>query len=434
TTGDVLRADKVTLYPSSEALWIDGVLALSNLDVNRLELRAGERQVQTATLNDLFAAGSRLSTADARFTRYIEEVSVRDILIRDTDGLSPPDGSKFLLTRQDGGLSSVLQLSYYRGENLTQVSGRGYTELGKGGRVDVQIEQVNPADLAGFSSLFAPLSALSLPVDAELGFELGMDGTPTHGEVNIRLKDGVVSLSERRLGVSRLELDLETDLAAQSITLKKGRINVDGVGVRFAGTADFTLTPGGDIDVVTARIDGQKIDINVPSFLPAPIRNARADLGLTFLGATNRLVINTGRLSVQNEKASLSGGIDFSDGLPRFGLTVSFHSLARETAFNLWPVKIGQWTRQWVTENISDGRIQAASIVLNAGLDELVSRKKGDPMREEALTLKMQFSDITIRPLRHLPPIANARANFVMRGTSFQANLSDGKMMLSNPN
>ena len=221
TTGDVLRADKVTLYPSSEALWIDGVLALSNLDVNRLELRAGERQVQTATLNDLFAAGSRLSTADARFTRYIEEVSVRDILIRDTDGLSPPDGSKFLLTRQDGGLSSVLQLSYYRGENLTQVSGRGYTELGKGGRVDVQIEQVNPADLAGFSSLFAPLSALSLPVDAELGFELGMDGTPTHGEVNIRLKDGVVSLSERRFGVSRIELDLETDLAAQSITLKK---------------------------------------------------------------------------------------------------------------------------------------------------------------------------------------------------------------------
>ena len=72
-------------------------------------------------------------------------------------------------------------------------------------------------------------------------------------------------------------------------------------------------------------------------------------------------------------------------------------------------------------ENISGGRIQAASIVLNAGLDELVSRKKGDPMREEALTLKMQFSDISIRPLRQLPPIANARANFVMRGTSFQA-------------
>ena len=29
TTGDVLRAEKVTLYPSSEALWVDGVLALS---------------------------------------------------------------------------------------------------------------------------------------------------------------------------------------------------------------------------------------------------------------------------------------------------------------------------------------------------------------------------------------------------------------------
>ena len=55
----------------------------------------------------------------------------------------------------------------------TQVSGRGYTEPGEGGRIDVQLEQVNPADLAGFSSLFSPLSALSLPVDAELGFELG---------------------------------------------------------------------------------------------------------------------------------------------------------------------------------------------------------------------------------------------------------------------
>ena len=45
-----------------------------------------------------------------------------------------------------------------------------------------------------------------------------------------------------------------------------------GVGVSFAGTADFALTPEGDIDVVTARVDGQKININVPLFLPAPIR------------------------------------------------------------------------------------------------------------------------------------------------------------------
>ena len=128
-----------------------------------------------------------------------------------------------------------------------------------------------------------------MPVDAELGFELAADGTPARGEVNIRLKDGVVSLSKRRFGVSRFELDLETDLKAQSITLQKGRVNVDGVGVLFAGAADFTLTPEGDIDVVTAQLDGRKIDIDVPSFLPAPIRNARADLGLTYFGATNRL-------------------------------------------------------------------------------------------------------------------------------------------------
>ena len=95
TTGDVLRAEKVTLYPSSEALWVDGVLALSNLDISRLELQAGERHVQTSTLNDLFAAISRLSTADAQFTRYIENASVRDIMIRDTDGLRPPQGSNF---------------------------------------------------------------------------------------------------------------------------------------------------------------------------------------------------------------------------------------------------------------------------------------------------------------------------------------------------
>ena len=99
------------------------MLALSDLDVNRLELQAGERRVQTSTLNDFLAAISRLSTADARFTRYIEDVSVRDILIRDTDGLHPPEGSKFLLTRQDGGLRSELQLSFFRGENLTQISG-----------------------------------------------------------------------------------------------------------------------------------------------------------------------------------------------------------------------------------------------------------------------------------------------------------------------
>ena len=433
-TSDVLRAENVTLYPSTQALWIDGALALADLEVDKLELQAGERRVQTSTLNDLFGAVSRISTADAQFARYIENVSVRDILIRDTDGVRPPRGSKFLLTRQDGGLRSVLQLAYFRGGNLTRIGGRGYTQPGKGGRVDVQLEHMNPADLAGISSLFSPLSALSLPVDAELGFELAADGTPARGEVNIRLEDGVVFLSERRFGVRRVELEMETDLAAQSIILKKGRINVDGVGARFAGTADFSLTPEGDINVVTARVDGQKIDINVPSFLQAPIRNARADLGLTYLGASNRLVIDTGRLLVQGEKAALSGDIDFSDGLPKFGLTASFDTLARETAFTLWPVKLGQRTRKWVNENIAGGIIEGASIALNAGLGELMSRKKGDPMREDAVALNMQFSDISIRPLRHLPPITGARANFTLRGTSFQADLSDGQMILSDPN
>ena len=433
-TSDVLRAENVTLYPSTQALWIDGALALADLEVDKLELQAGERRVQTSTLNDLFGAVSRISTADAQFARYIENVSVRDILIRDTDGVRPPRGSKFLLTRQDGGLRSVLQLAYFRGGNLTRIGGRGYTQPGKGGRVDVQLEHMNPADLAGISSLFSPLSALSLPVDAELGFELAADGTPARGEVNIRLEDGVVFLSERRFGVRRVELEMETDLAAQSIILKKGRINVDGVGAHFAGTADFSLTPEGDINVVTARVDGQKIDINVPSFLQAPIRNARADLGLTYLGASNRLVIDTGRLLVQGEKAALSGDIDFSDGLPKFGLTASFDTLARETAFTLWPVKLGQRTRKWVNENIAGGIIEGASIALNAGLGELMSRKKGDPMREDAVALNMQFSDISIRPLRHLPPITGARANFTLRGTSFQADLSDGQMILSDPN
>ena len=109
-TSDVLRAENVTLYPSTQALWIDGALALADLEVDKLELQAGERRVQTSTLNDLFGAVSRISTADAQFARYIENVSVRDILIRDTDGVRPPRGSKFLLTRQDGGLRSVLQL------------------------------------------------------------------------------------------------------------------------------------------------------------------------------------------------------------------------------------------------------------------------------------------------------------------------------------
>ena len=48
-TGDLLRAQDVKLYPSSEALWIDGTLALSNMSIERLELQAGARHVQTST-------------------------------------------------------------------------------------------------------------------------------------------------------------------------------------------------------------------------------------------------------------------------------------------------------------------------------------------------------------------------------------------------
>ncbi|HCQ82183.1 MAG TPA: hypothetical protein DIT66_05105 [Rhodobiaceae bacterium] len=428
-TGDLLRAQDVKLYPSSEALWIDGTLALSNMSIERLELQAGARHVQTSTLTDLFAAISRLSVNDAQFTRYIEVVSVRDVLIRDTDGQPSPEGSKFLLTRSDGGLSSVLQLAYFRGDQLTRISGRGYTQPGKRGRIDIELDHMNPADLAGFSSLFSPLSALSLPVDAKLGFDLAANGQPERGEVSIRLRDGKVALSDRAFEVNRFDLEIESDLVTRAIKLKKGRIKIDGVDVVLTGEAEYDLTPAGEIGVISANLDSRDINVALPGILQTPIKDARARFDLRYLGDTNRLEIDGGRVAFQDEEVDLSGNIDFSTGAPVFGLTAKFATLTRSTALNLWPQEVTKYTRNWVTKNMTGGRIENAYVKLDVSLAELLSRKKREPLREDAVEMGMQLSDISIRPVKHLPPITGARATLIMRGKSFRAELFEGEVM-----
>ena len=126
---------------------------------------------------------------------------------------------------------------------------------------------------------------------------------------------------------------------------------------------------------------------------------------------------------MQNVAVAVTGSFDYGGAEPHLAFGVAGTRMPMAVLKRLWPEFISVHVREWVDEHMSGGIVERVVIAGNAPLPDF--KVGGPPMPAEGLSIDIETSGTTLRPLDNLPPIRDA--DLTVRITGANANVSLGR-------
>jgi hypothetical protein len=118
------------------------------------------------------------------------------------------------------------------------------------------------------------------------------------------------------------------------------------------------------------------------------------------------------------------GSLDFSGAEPHAAFGVAGTRMPVSALKRLWPIFAAVDVRSWVEEHISGGMVERVVVAGNAPLEDF--KHNGPPTPEDGLSVDIETSGTTLRPIASLPAIRDADLTVRITGRNAVVNLGRG--------
>jgi hypothetical protein len=125
-----------------------------------------------------------------------------------------------------------------------------------------------------------------------------------------------------------------------------------------------------------------------------------------------------------NVALALTGSLDYSGAVPHLAFGVAATRMPMSVLQRMWPVITAVHVRDWVDGHISGGVVERVLIAGNAPLPDF--KASGPPMSDEGLSIDIETSGTTLRPIESLPAIRDADLTVHVTGGTATINLGRG--------
>jgi hypothetical protein len=125
-----------------------------------------------------------------------------------------------------------------------------------------------------------------------------------------------------------------------------------------------------------------------------------------------------------NVALALTGSLDYSGAVPHLAFGVAATRMPMSVLQRMWPVITAVHVRDWVDGHISGGIVERVLIAGNAPLPDF--KANGPPMSDEGLSIDIETSGTTLRPIESLPAIRDADLTVHITGGTATINLGRG--------
>lgn len=274
-----------------------------------------------------------------------------------------------------------------------------------------------------------------LPVSASIRAEIAPDGKPQRANGELLAESGdIVDRRDPNFGmhVDRADVRFSWD-AARGLLLVPFQVHAGGNQFTMRAIAE---APKADSSawIVSLSRDDPVID---PIILAPPAGSDEESLALN--RANLRLRIDPAKHRIDLEQADLrridtrpthnvgvafSGSLDLSTADPRLAFGVAGNRMPTWAMKRLWPPFIAPNVRNWAGEHVSGGTVERVVVAGNAPLSEF--SPGGVAMPEDGLSVDIETSGTTLKPLDNLPAIRDADLAVHVTGRNATVNLGRG--------
>jgi hypothetical protein len=125
-----------------------------------------------------------------------------------------------------------------------------------------------------------------------------------------------------------------------------------------------------------------------------------------------------------NVGVAVTGRFDYSGTEPHIAFGVACTRMPVSAMKRIWPIFAAVDVRAWALEHISGGMVERAVIAGNAPLE--VFKHDGPPTPDDGLSIDIETSGTTVRPIETLPAIRDADLNVRIVGRNAVVNIGRG--------
>ena len=308
--------------------------------------------------------------------------------------------------------------------------------LGGGVRaVGIEARHVSTSDILLAMRLNEGNIEADLPLSASVRAEISSDGTLQHLQGQVLADEGTI---------------VDHGVETTSIQIDRADIRFNWDARQRALIVPFQVQSGGSQFTLRAALEAPADDngvwlLNVARGDPVidPIILAPAAKSDEEGIAINRLAVRAridtvhrrvdleqgdfGRIDprpLYNIAVAVTGSLDYSGSEPHLAFGVAGTRMPTAVMKRLWPVLTAIQVREWAEQHISGGVVERVVIAGNAPLANF--KADGAPVSDEGLSVDIETSGTTLRPLASLPAIRDADLTVHITGRTATINLGRG--------
>jgi hypothetical protein len=300
--------------------------------------------------------------------------------------------------------------------------------------IGIEARKVSTRDLMLALRLSEGSVDVDLPVSASIRADVGSDGVPQTMQGQLILDAGTVADREdprRDIHLEHAEFRFNWDVRRKSLIMPF-QVHADGNQFTMRATLEAPPENGTAWVLNLARgdavIDPVILAGNGPDQESLALNRANARLRIDL--PRKRIDLEQGdfrRIDTRpsmNFGVAVSGSLDFSSPDPQLAFGVAANRMPMTVMTRMWPPFAATDVRSWVLGHISAGTVERVLIAGNAPMSHYDA--KGPPMADDALSVDVETSATTLKPVDNLPAIRDADLTVRITGSTATINLGRG--------
>jgi hypothetical protein len=271
-------------------------------------------------------------------------------------------------------------------------------------RLTATITRVAAADLAAQVAPLGWLAVLDAPISGQIAAALDGDAVAAF-EGNLSIGAGALRPTPETPPIAFRSAGLELSYDPATGRLGLGRLEVDSGALRLAASGQGWLLDGQGgrmAGPLTGRVPAgflsqiaiSQVMVDPEGLFSQPVRFSQGALDLRL--RLDPFALEVGQLSLieAGERIAAKGRVAADPAGWQVAMDFAVDEIGVDRLVTLWPVRLVPKTRNWMAENITEGRLFDLDAALRLA-----------PGQEPRLSLDYAFRDARVRFMRTLPPI-----------------------------
>ncbi|WP_342070722.1 AsmA-like C-terminal region-containing protein [Yoonia algicola] len=316
-------------------------------------------------------------------------------------------------TAINGNFSLLSGRADVTGVTLSYLSPRG----SRAAQVGINLTNAAASDIAAQSPALSWLQGVEAPITAAL--RTGLDEEGALGPLNAVLEIGTGVLqpnpATEAIAFEDAKAYFTYDPVRDRIAFSEITLETAWGSLRADGDAYLRDFRDGLPRALLAQFQFRDVALNPPGFFDTPPQIPQASIDLRLRFDPFSVEIGQAVIAAGDVRLNARGDLAATDAGWQMALDAQIDTITPEQLVSYWPLSMKPRSRQWVSDNLTDGRL----FDVNAGLRIVPD----DPAQ---FAVEFEFAGTSIKFLRNIPPVTGARGAASIENSQLIVGLDGG--------